>query len=502
MKKNALSILSLGMLLFIASTQSIKAQSSTDTLAPQVSTLRDRVNGIEERITTAEGDLSKLTKIKLSGYIQAQYFNYEQSSNFPNNNFMIRRARVKVSYEPTEGVAFVLEPDYQPGNFTIKNAYVQFNERWIKTFSLWGGKFDRPNYEVEYSSSNLECLERSKVITTLYPDEKAIGFKLEVTPPKTNLKVQIALLNGNEGYTYTDANGNTINAAQNNVDFDNHKDLVARATYGFKFGSFGGLNIGAHYYYGGVKANTADLLNPDYTLNKTESSFANVIRRQWVGFEAQLYMDILGGLALKGEYIMGINGVPGSTVKNAAVNTSAYTMKNDTLTLTNTATTTTLSTPAIERNFMGYYVYLIKNIGKRNQFAVRYDYYDPNTKISSDSISTKYGYNKTTTKTTTGTPSFSAANHMYTINNTVSTTTEKLMSGTNDIALGTWTFAWTYFFTDNLKIQLAYSIPVNQKLAKSGKVVSNYTVNNVAGSYDYNQVVKQNFLTLRLQAKF
>ena len=168
--------------------------NSTDTLPQQVSTLRDRINGFEDRITTAEGDLSKLTKIKLSGYIQAQYFNYEQSSNYPYNNFMIRRARVKVTYEATDGVAFVLEPDFQPGNFTIKNAYAQINEPWLKTFSLWAGKFDRPNYEVEYSSSNLECLERSKVITTLYPDEKAIGFKLEVMPRKTHLKIQLALL--------------------------------------------------------------------------------------------------------------------------------------------------------------------------------------------------------------------------------------------------------------------------------------------------------------------
>ncbi len=502
-KKATLFALTLGLLVPMMLAKPVLAQTNpTDTLPQQVNTLRDRINGFEDRITTAEGDLAKLTKIKLSGYIQAQYFNYEQSSNYPYNNFMIRRARVKVTYEATDGVAFVLEPDFQPGNFTIKNAYAQINEPWIKTFSLWAGKFDRPNYEVEYSSSNLECLERSKVITTLYPDEKAIGFKLEVRPPKTQLKIQIALLNGNEGYTYTDANGNTINAAQNNVDFDGFKDLMARATYAFKFGSFGGLTIGAHGYYGKVKANTSDLLSSDYTLNKIESSQGNSIRRNWVGFEAQLYMDVLGGLALKGEYIMGINGAPGSYVKNAAVNTTSYTNKHDTLTLTQTATTTTLITPAIERNFMGYYVYLIKNIGKRNQFAVRYDYYSPNTKINKDSISTKYGYSKSTTTTTNGAPAFSSANNMYTIKQTVATTTEKLMSGTNDIALGTWTFAWTYFFSNNIKVQLAYSIPLNQKLSNAGKVVTSYSVNNVGGTYDYNNQIPQNFLTLRIQAKF
>ena len=305
---------------------------------------------------------------------------------------MVRRARVKVTYEPATGVAFVLEPDFAPGNLSIKNAYARINEPWLKTFSLWAGKFDRPNYEVEYSSSDLECLERSRVITTLYPDEKAIGFKLEVMPRKTHLKIQLAVLNGNEGYTYTDANGNTINAAQNNLDFDNIKDLMLRATYGFKLGRIGGLSIGAHGYYGGVKANSSDLLSSDYTFNKSETNQGNSVPRHWAGVEAQLYLDVLGGLALKGEYIMGINGAPGSYVKNAVVNSTSYSMKHDTLAQTNTATTTTAIIPAIERNFTGYYVYLIKNIGKRNQIAVRYDYYNPNTKIKVDSISTKYGY--------------------------------------------------------------------------------------------------------------
>ena len=111
------------------------------------------------------------------------------------------------------------------------------------------------------------------------------------------------------------------------------------------------------------------------------------------------------------------------------------------------------------------------------------------------------GTYQTTTKTTTGAPVYSSANNMYTIAKTVTTTTEKLMSGLNDIAYGTWTIAYTYFFSDNIKLQLAYSIPLNEKVL-SGKVVQNYTVNNVPGSYDYSNTVKQNFITLRIQARF
>ncbi len=508
MKKISLFILSLGMLVTLAFTNSAKAQSSADTLPQQVINLKDRISGIEERITNAEADLSKLTKIKISGYIQAQYFHYEQSSNFPHDNFMVRRARVKVTYEPVDGLAFALEPDFQPGNLSIKNAYVQLNEPWLKTFSLWAGKFDRPDYEVEYSSSNLECLERSRVIATLYPDEKAIGFKLEVMPHKTNLKIQLALLNGNEGYTYTDANtspySSTINAAQNNVDFDGFKDWMLRATYAFKLGHLGGLTIGAHGYLGKVKANSIDLMNSDYTYNKQFSTNGNTgtsIRRNWVGAEAQLYLDILGGLTLKGEYIFGINGAPGYYTTLPAVSSTSVTMKNDTLLQTLTTTTTKSLRPAIERNFKGYYVYLIKNVGKRNQFAVRYDYYDPNTKISTDSIG--FSHYKVTSTSTDNIYSYSSTNPVVGTNTqSITKISNSITSGLNDIAYGTWTFAWTYYFSDNIKIQLAYSMPMNEKVPTAGKVTQNYSVNNVTSTYDYSNLIKQNFVTLRVQAKF
>ena len=95
-----------------------------DTLKENVGTLRDKIGGVEERVATAEADLAKLTKIKLSGYIQAQYMHYEASSSYPDNVFMLRRVRFKLQYEPINGVVFVLQPDFTPGNITLKDAYV------------------------------------------------------------------------------------------------------------------------------------------------------------------------------------------------------------------------------------------------------------------------------------------------------------------------------------------------------------------------------------------
>ena len=144
--------------------QTIKNDSiKNDTIVQSVKSINDKVASVEERLTNAENDLAKATKLKISGYMQAQWVNYEASNIYPNNYFMIRRARIKFTYEPINGVIFVLQPDFQPGNITIKDAYAQVNDPWLNMFSLWAGKFNRPNYEVEYSSSNREVPERSRV---------------------------------------------------------------------------------------------------------------------------------------------------------------------------------------------------------------------------------------------------------------------------------------------------------------------------------------------------
>ena len=155
---------------------------------------------------------------------------------------------------------------------------------------------------------------------------------------------------------------------------------------------------------------------------------------------------------------------------------------------------------------MGYYVYLIKNIGKRHQVAVRYDYYDPNTKVASDQIGVaKWDAAVKTTVTDKFTYSGSGpviakdAQTKTVVNN-------NLKSGTGDIKYQTITLGYTYFFDDNIKIMVGYEIPMNKKIGVNssgvGNVTSSYTVNGVPGVYDYSNSIKQNTLTIRLQAKF
>jgi len=452
----------------------LKAQE-TEALKEKVTELNDVVAGINERLTTTESDVSKLTKIKVSGYIQAQYQYFENPSIQPDNYFSLRRARVKFTYEAADGFKFVLTPEFVPGNLSVKDAYVVLNDHWTKSFSLWAGKFNRPNYEVEYSSSNREVAERSTIIRTLYPSERAIGAKLEYNPVNVPFHLQVALLNGADALTIMNGTGTNLNNNENR-DFDNYKDLMARATYNLKLGNFGGLDFGAHGYYGSLKSNAFYTLNSDYTTLENVN-IGDAVKRSWAGAEFQLFADILGGMSFKGEYIAG---------KNASVGYapfSAITAGKPDAT-TGIVTYTNIANPGVanfQNNFTGYYIYFIKNLGKKNLFAFRYDYYDPNTDIKGKEV---------------------------TINQFVSPDASSLknrVSGKGDLATTTFSLALHHYFDDNLRITLNYDIVQNEKVGAEGLLTEDYTKadgTKVVRGIDYGKVVNNNLLTLRIQAKF
>ena len=422
--------------------------------------VNDKVNGLAERLATAESDLSKLTKIKVSGYMQAQYQYFENPAIQPNSYFSLRRARVKFTYEMSDGVKFVLTPEFVPGNLSVKDAYVVLNDRWSKAFTIWAGKFNRPNYEVEYSSSSRELAERSAVIRALYPGERAIGAKLEYNPLNVPFHFQLALLNGADGITINNASGANLNTTENK-DFDNYKDIMVRATYNLQLGNFGGLDFGAHGYFGSFKSNALKTLASDYTTIE-DVQLGDAVKRNWVGGEFQLFADLLGGLSVKGEYIAG---------KNASIGYSPV-----------AASGTTAAIPGVanfQNKFAGYYLYFIKNLGKKNQFAFRYDYYDPNTDIT--------GKDVTIAK-------YTSADATILKNRT---------SGKSDLATSTFGFALHHYFDDNLRISLNYDIVQNEKVGSAGLLTETYTEpNGTKSTLDYNKVVNQNLLTLRIQAKF
>jgi len=254
--------------------------------------LSGQVTAIDERLLIAESDLFKLTKIKVSGYIQAQFEDFQSDlvkSGDAYNSFSIRRARVKFSYVTDLGTHFVLQPDFSTSKVTLKDAYVVVNEPWLNVFKLWLGQFNRLNYEVEYSSSQREIMERSKLIRTIYAGEREIGAKLEFVPINAPIKMQVAAFNGNFA-TGTEAK-----------DIDTRKDIMARAVYSLVMPNAGvAIDFGAHFYYGGLKAKAKYVNDFENKLDSVSYNKGSYLDKKWFGAEIQMFFDFLGGTSLKG----------------------------------------------------------------------------------------------------------------------------------------------------------------------------------------------------------
>jgi hypothetical protein len=389
----------------------------SDSLKEVIDRHEGRLNALDERVLVNEADLGKLTKIKMSGYVQAQWESYQKDLykvNEPDNTFFIRRARVKFTYEALDGVKFVLQPDFSTNGLALKDAYAVVNLPKLKDFSLWAGQFNRPNYEVEYSSGQREILERSRVIRAIYPGEREIGVKLEYVGSTIPLKLQLMTMNGNF---------NVGTAFQK--DYDSKKDLMGRIVYSIKFPGAGmGIDFGANGYFGGTGLRNNTFVNVNGKLDSTTYKAGGYVDKKWMGGEIQIFADVLGGLALKGEYVAGKNSV--TSLTNLDSKSKLADQRKD---------------PTKLRNFAGYYIYFIKNIGPKNQLVARYDYYDPNTKLSGDPAKT-------------------------------------------DVAYKTLALSWQHYLNDNIRISLNYEMPKNEK------------------NSTYPTDLKDNTLGIRIQAKF
>jgi phosphate-selective porin len=391
-----------------------------DSLKEVIEKHEGKITALDDRVLVNEADLGKLNKIKVSGYIQAQWELYNKDfvpTNEPTNTFYIRRARIKFTYEALDGVKFVLQPDFSTNALALKDAYAVVNIPKLKDWTLWAGQMNRPDYEVEYSSSQREVLERSKVIRAIYPGEREIGVKLEYIGSKIPLKFQFMALNGN----FTGAQAK---------DYDSKKDLMARLVYSIKLPGAGiGIDLGPNFYFGGteIKYNTFTS-DVNGKLDSTTYKAGDYLDKKWIGGEIQIFADILGGLAVKGEYITGINSASSATNQDSKATLTAK-----------------RADPTKLRNFSGYYFYFIKNIGPKNQFVVKYDYYDPNTKLSGDAAK-------------------------------------------GDVNWKTVTLAWQHYLNDFIRISVNYEMP-------------KYEV-NASRPNNYKDVTYGNTLGVRIQAKF
>lgn len=201
--------------------------------------IKDAVNEPEGSIQTTVNDVKKLKKIAVSGYIQARY-EYDESAKLDpkagtngKDNFLVRRARIKVSGAPTDNTLAVIQADFGGTGVTTKDAYLEYRFKGDPAFgpSVTGGQFLEPfGFQLVQSSAVRETPELARVIRTLFPGEYDRGVKF-TTPTDGRYVLETGLFNGN---------------GPNATDNNRTKDIIGRA----RMKVTPNLDAGVSWYFG------------------------------------------------------------------------------------------------------------------------------------------------------------------------------------------------------------------------------------------------------------
>lgn len=424
----------------------------------EVSEVKGAVDGLNETVLEMKSVLDALKKIKISGYIQAQYQLAESAGvanysggDLPLNvksRFQVRRGRFKINYD-NDLTQYVLQLDVTQNGVGIKDAYASVKEPWLRAATMTAGVFDRPfGFEISYSSSNRETPERSRVFQTLFPGERELGAKIELAPengPLSYFNLKGGIFNG------------VLGTSNEN---DRKKDFIGRFGWQLPFEEEGiALDGGFSTYAGAVTANSKKVFEIDNSAAvkrfKVDSAAANLGKsfdRNYYGLDLQLYYDVpvIGGASLRGEYLWGKQA--GTDKKTSFYNPDAATPTD-----TKSALDGRKVTDLYIRNFNGWYINYIQNVGLNNQFVLKYDAYTPNSDINSGDIGA-VGANL----------------------------------GVADLRYSTLGLGWVHHWDANVKFVLYYEMVNNDKVnqAATGSIAA------------LKEDINDDILTVRMQYKF
>jgi hypothetical protein len=327
--------------------------------------------------------LKRMENLHFSGYIQPQ-FQVAQSKGAPsyeggnfqpnsNNRFMLRRARIKVDYIlPNKAASlpravFTFQFDATERGVFARDVFLRLFLDKKNTLSIASGLLARPfGYEVNLSSAYRESPERGRMSQILMPAERDLGAMLTIDPHASRkngaqLKLDAGFFNG-QGLSGT-------------ADFDSYKDLISRLTLKrVKLSPALTLSSGLSLLYGGWMQATKYVYKTEpvsgghaFKLDSTASNLGEKAPRHYYGADMQLvYQHGWGKTELRGEYWQGLQ--PG---------TSASTVNPGELPLT----------PTYIREFRGTFIYFLQNIiNEQWEVIAKYDFYDPNKKVSGTAI--------------------------------------------------------------------------------------------------------------------
>jgi len=391
--------------------------------------------------------IKRFENLHFSGYIQPQFqladtegakttFSGGDFAPHSKSRFMLRRARVKIDYIVVTSDAypkalFTFQIDATERGVNVRDMFMRLYETKGNNFSFTAGLFARPyGFEVNLSSAYRETPERGRMSQTLMPTERDIGVMVTYEPLRRSaknkfIKVDAGLFNG-QGLSGT-------------TDFDSHKDFISRLTVKpisvGKFSVSGGLSL----LYGGWRQESnyvyeMGLSNGQKTflLDSALSNVGQIAPRHYHGADVQIaYKHKWGQTELRAEYWQGQQPGTAITTINPGVLPQG---------------------PLYRRHFNGAFFCFLQNIvNAHHQLLLKYDWYDPNTKVSNEEIGE------------TGT-NLTAA----------------------DIKYSTLGIGYAYYFNDNVKVVGYYELVKNESTLLPGYLTD----------------LEDNILTVRLQFRF
>ena len=404
--------------------------------------LMDMVDTTKEMGKGMLGLYKKFDHIRINGYIQPQFQAIQtkgaksfNGGDFPadvNNRFMLRRGRLRFEYARLNDknqpqVQFVFQFDGTERGVFIRDFWGRFYENKFQNFSGTVGMFARPfGYELNLSSSDRESPERGRMTQILMKTERDLGAMISFEPrkkthPLKNFRWDLGVFNG-QGLTAT-------------ADYDSYKDIISRiALKPIKLNKALTLSAAIGTLQGGwiEKDSTRYTMgNNAFTSTKSGSNVNSKAPRKYYEADAQLKLKTKAGATeIRAEYWWGTQSGSSSTTETPG---------------------TLLKEPVYVRNFNGAYFYFLTNIvNTHHQIGIKYDWYDPNSKISGTAIGNNNNINATNIKYST---------------------------------LG---FGYTNYINENLKLVLWYEIINNEKTSLAG----------------YTSDVKDNVFTCRVQFRF
>jgi hypothetical protein len=395
---------------------------------------------------------NKYQSLSFTGYLQVQYqkadssgiasYNGGDFSQTSDNRYMIRRGRFRLDYErkTAEGFFrynFALQFDGTEKGVNIRDMFGRIYENKWHNFVTTFGVFNRPfGYELNYSSSFRESPERGRMSQILMKTERDIGAMISFDPQDRSsklypFKIDVGFFNG-QGLTGIG-------------EFDSFKDFIARASLRrtkianrlYLSGSISYLNGGFvngsdTFYKISENPSGGKYFAPDFSATHIGEKSPRI----YYGGDLQFsWENAIGRTELRGEYIMGTQSSTYSTSVTPAVPPLNNNFKPDYIYI---------------RNFNGAYFYLLQTFLIKHQVFLKYDWYDPNTKVISKEL--------------TSINNFSAA----------------------DIRYDTFGAGYIFYPNDNLKIVLYYDHPINEK----------------SGIKNYSLDLSDNTYTLRIQFRF